>query len=135
MSIDEVRDLSALYLDAAGIAFDRHGEEFRFGRTREGFIWVSALTFQEDYAHLFGALPFIVPEDLTTDALSALNALNRSLAEGCFFLIEDKILLRQTVFLPDAFAVKSALTAALSRQALFMLWGRDAFARFHILVP
>ena len=135
MGIDEVRDQSALYLDAAGIPFDRHGGEFRFDRTREDFVWACALTFQEDYAHLFGALPFTVPERQAPDALDSLNKLNRSLAEGCFFLKESKILLRQTVFFPDAFTVKPALGAALSRQALFMLWGRDAFARFHSPVP
>lgn len=126
---DEISQQIANCLHMAGIPFITQENGLRFDREREGMRWACGISFQEDYAHLFARLPFQIDPD---GALPALNRLNIGLAEGCFLLREEGVLLRQTLLLPDAFAVKPALAAALPRQASFMIRARDALLKFKL---
>lgn len=129
MRREEIAEQIAHCLHKTGMPFLERAGALRFDREREGLRWACGFTFQDDYAHLFGRLPFMVDAG---GALPTLNRLNASLAEGCFFLQDDFVLLRQTLFVPDAFAAKPALDAALPRQASFMIRARDALARLAI---
>lgn len=89
-------------LDLAGISYATQENSVQLILCSGSHKWKCAVTAPDaDRLCVFSRYPWSVPEEYQDRLLRELNSLNSELAEGCFILDKDQVILRYSVFVAD----------------------------------
>lgn len=89
-------------LDLAGISYATQENSVQLILCSGSHKWKCAVTAPDaDRLCVFSRYPWSVREECQDRLLRELNSLNSELAEGCFILDKDQVILRYSVFVPD----------------------------------
>lgn len=89
-------------LDLAGISYAAQENSVQLILCSGSHKWKCAVTAPvADRLCIFSRYPWSVREECQDRLLRELNSLNSELAEGCFILDKDQVILRYSVFVPD----------------------------------
>lgn len=89
-------------LDLAGISYAAQENSVQLILCSGSHKWKCAVTAPDaDRLCIFSRYPWSVREECQDRLLRELNSLNSELAEGCFILDKDQVILRYSVFVPD----------------------------------
>lgn len=89
-------------LDLAGISYATQENSVQLILCSGAHKWKCAVAAPDaDHLCVFSRYPWSVPVECTDRLLGELNSLNSELAEGCFILDKDQVILRYSVFVAD----------------------------------
>ena len=109
-----------------GIAYHRDEEGVRFALMDAGREWETVCRYASQTVVIYGVYPFPVVN--RARALERMDAANALLKRGSLFLCGDRIALRTSAELFDAYSAQEAITRALeyNAQAMTYFWNSMA---------
>lgn len=111
---DSGGELAAL-LERSGVDFVRRQDQFRFRFTSGGCTWQTVCRCQGDRVLVYGVHPAPVKDRARAEALC--SRLNAGLAEGSFFVREDRFVFRTSARLTEYFEAQERIAGALEYNA------------------